>query len=92
MIMVILFLVGMGMDRLICTVGVRMRVNMCMFMGMDQFSVGMLVGMGVDMFMGVLKCDCILNHQHRRCHHNGKSQVELQSRPFFQQHHTEKNT
>ena len=82
---------GMPVSRFILAVDMRMIVDMGVFMGMYQITVGMLMGVVMTMFVGMLQRNGVLYHQ-RRCHdHNSKSYVKSDARPFPKKQHTEQN-
>ena len=70
------------------TMNMGMVVNMFVFMGMYHFTMLVLMGVDVAMLMGMLQSDGILDHKHRGCNHNRKSNIELYSGALPKKHHT----
>jgi len=75
----------------VLTVGMEMRVDMCMLMGMHEISVAVLMGMSVLVLVGVLQFDGVLDHKIRAGNHDCQSNIELDGRPFAQKQHAKRH-
>ncbi len=84
--------VGMTVGSFVLFMDMRMGVNMLMLMRVHQLPMPVLVGMDVDVLMGMLQTDGILHHQHGCRDHNHKANIKLRPRPLAQQKHAKGST
>ena len=91
MLLVFIRLVGMVVQRFVCSAGMRMGMcmNMLMSMGVNQTAVAVRMGMDMRMLVGMLQADGIADHENRRGDHDAEAEIGLYAGPLVQQEHAE---
>ena len=88
MIMAFGVLMGMFMRGFFFAVDMGMGMGMFMFMGVYKITMAVRMGVDVGVFVGVLQGNGILNHKEGGNHHDHKSHIKRNRRPFSQDQHT----
>lgn len=77
--------VSMGMIFIVTAMGMRVGMNMCMFVRMYCILVTMLMGVSMFVFMSMLKLNRILDHKPCTDQHNHQCSIKLNLRSFSKQ-------
>ena len=83
---------GVSVGAFVFAVGVGMAVNMLVFMGVNQFSVLMFMGMDMVMLVSMLQGDGVFYHQHGSCDHDCQTNIELHAGSLVEQEDAEQHT
>ena len=91
MVMILHLTVDMAVDRFLFAMGMGMAVDVLMFVGVNQFSMAMLMRVNMVVPVGMLQGDGVLHQQYRCAGHNHQSHIKLYTRPLPKQKDTKKH-
>ena len=84
-LMVFNYIMGMPVFSFIFRMNVCMGMYVLVFVGVNQISMLVLMSMNVYMFVSVLQCDGIFDHQDCSSNHDQKPEIKLKPRCFLQE-------
>lgn len=77
----------MNVNRLVvCRVSMVVRVGMCMRMGVNQIPVRVLMGMDMDVFVGVLGAYRVVRNHYSSGNHYQQSYIKYRGRALSKEH------